>query len=485
MKPGILKTFLERRATTDTSVGSDMPIGVPDAPGRVGERPLTRFVGSALSAQDLVFSVDRRRFVSVLHRWRQAQACLLALLALSLAACNANGGLAADKLTFVRYPLAMTADATAKWLLVAGTNFDRMYRSGVVRVLDTTTDQFVPGHQVEIPGFAGGMVLLPSDATPPASPAPSASLGLVLAREDDSLSAFHVSADVTPTLNCNEGDASPEGTDGRCAGDYHFGAVGTDFPVGDDPLDLAVEPVGQHHYRVHIIGTNNGQVSIFDVDPTVTPPKFTPIDSFILDAGLQTIRYSPLTGRLYISDAHLPQLHNYHMEATTDPSHPWRAVLEPAINLPASTAINYGRGMALSSDGATLYVTWRSPNSILILDISPDADGVPRNRVADMIPLSPGPAQVAVAPVGPQGRDLVYAACFDTDRIWVLDPFQRAFTTQIQMPNAVYSLRVIQHPDQGWKLYAALFNLHEIAVIPLQPGVAGQHTVTHVAEPTP
>jgi hypothetical protein len=390
-----------------------------------------------------------------------------------LAGCEDNAGLPRDPLPFVRFPVSLGADSTGQFLLVAGANFDRSYRAGVVRTVDTATDLYSPGTSTEIPGFAGAMALLPTAIGAQASHA------IVPAREDDSITLLDLGNATPPPVTCGTVDA-----DGRCDSAHHIGSLTGTVTVGDDPVDVALERLDAQHFRAHVVATTDGRISIFDVDASVTPPKLVVADALILGAGLTSVVVSSLNGHIYVSDMRASQVHVYHMEPRADPTAPWHAVLDSAISMPGSALLDYGRDLALSSDGGTLYVAWRSPNALLTVDISPGDDGLPRNKVIDMLPLGAGPAQLAVAPTGPNGRDLVYVSCYNTDSVWVIDPQRRGYEAIVPLPHAPYAVSTV-HTAQGWKLYVALFNLHKIGVVPLEAGAAGRHTLAHFVEVAP
>ncbi len=403
-----------------------------------------------------------------------ARAWILASAVLA-GGCTDNPGLPQDNLPYARYPMSLAADETGRFLLVSAGNFDRTFRAGTLRMVDTATDRFVAGNHVEIPGFCGNMALLPGPAT-----AEHALQALVPAREDDSLTLVDLGPGPVPKLACGQDKDT-----GLCDGKHRIGALNEAVTVGDDPIDVALEPLPDGHFRAHVVATTDGRVSIFDVDPSVTPPKLTPLDALFLGAGLSAVVVAPLTGHVYISDTRAAQLHMYHMEKTTDPKKPWRAVLDPGVPLPGSALRDYGRDLALSTDQGTLYIAWRSPNAILTVDISPGLDGVPNNRLVDLLPIGAGPAQLAVAPTGPKGGDLVYASCFSADSIWAVDPARRGYEAIVKMTHSPYAIQAVDVPGQGWKLYAALFNKQDkenVAVIPLELGATGRHKLAHFVE---
>ena len=167
--------------------------------------------------------------------------------------------------------------------------------------------------------------------------------------------------------------------------------------------------------------------------------------------------------------------------------------------MPGAASADYGRGMAFATDYSRLYVAWRSPSSLQILDVVPDATGVPNNRLVDSIALGKKPSEIVVAPTGPGGRDLVYISLFGEDAVWVVDPALRAVVATIPMRLAVqepgqdarivrgspFALSAVHVPSRGWQLYAALFSVppggdHQIVVIPIGEGAANRNVADHI-----
>jgi DNA-binding beta-propeller fold protein YncE len=178
---------------------------------------------------------------------------------------------------------------------------------------------------------------------------------------------------------------------------------------------------------------------------------------------------------------------------------PWLIAQEPSIVLPASSVADYGRGLAFSTDYSRLYVAWRSPASLAILDVVPDASGVPSNRLVDSIVLGSKPSGLAVAPTGPGGRDLVYVSCYGDDAVWVVDPALRTSIARISMrlgiaepgqdPRIVrgspFALATVNVPTRGWQLYAALFAVppggsHQVVVVPIGQGAPHLNFADHI-----
>lgn len=429
---------------------------------------------------------------------RSSLAAALVALAALAEGCEEGVGLPQDLSSGLRYPVALAADPSGKQVFALGANFDRKYRAGRMRTIDTATDTFAVdknGQSViaEIPSFGGEFAI---DAS---SGATATALHLIVpARDDDSVSVVDVGSELPRNLSCAADSV------GICGASHRTAAHDGLFPVGDDPFAVALSDAPDGRRRVHIAAATNGQLSLYDFDPKDPQVAMRYLDSVSMPAGLHSIVTSPLSGRTYVSTTRSSAIQTYRIDPGPTADRPWVIVQEPSVVLPASNAPDYGRGMALSGDASRLYVAWRSPASLQIVDIVPDSAslpgvGTPRNRLVDTIPLGKQPSMVAVAPVGPQGRDLVYVSCFAEDAIWVVDPQIRAVVAQISMRLAVnyadgsaeivrgspFAITAVNVPDRGWLLYAGLFAVppqrnHQIVVVPIAPGASRRHLADHI-----
>ncbi len=72
--------------------------------------------------------------------------------------------------------------------------------------------------------------------------------------------------------------------------------------------------------------------------------------------------------------------------------------------------------------GSRVYALTRDPNSLLVLDASLDANGVPKNQVIDIVPLERLPsAATYVRAATPDARDLIYVSCYGDGSILMFD----------------------------------------------------------------
>ena len=415
-------------------------------------------------------------------------------LAVLAAACDNNIGLPADDTNGLRYPIALVKDPSGKRIFALGANFDRLFRAGRLRTIDTATDKYVVAADgstsaTEIPSFGGSFALdLANGITD------TVFRLFVPSRDDDSLTVVDVLTATPTTMDCGASSLT-----GICASNRRIAGSSGVFPVGDDPIAVALSPSPDGRRRVHIAAANNGQLSLYDFDPKELPVNLRSLDSVIMPLCLNSIVISPLSGRAYVTSTGTAAVQTYRVDAGPTPDRPWIIAQEPSVVLPASAAVDYGRGMVFSSDYSRLYVAWRSPASLAILDVVPNGSGVPNNRLVDSIVLGKKPSGLAIAPTGPGGRDLVYVSCYGEDAIWVVDPAERTTVATIPMrlgvqepgsdPQIVrgspFAMVAVDVPDRGWLLYAGLFSVppggdHHIVVVPIAPGAVNRNVADHI-----
>ena len=428
--------------------------------------------------------------LAAMHRPGRLDRCALVVALLGLLRCGDDVGAAPDAEKGVRYPLKLLALPDGKTILVAGANFDRRYRAGKLRALDTATEHYLQ-IGVEIPGFVGDMALqLADSATPDALPLRA----VATSRETDEINLPELTATATNggpyVLACGEHDRH-----GSCDSAHRYpkiavAATAAPLPLemlGADPMGVEVLRWGPGNWRVTVAAAADGQVTVLALNAA---GLVKPLDVANFGAGLTAVKTVQSTGRTYISDARSAALHVFRLDPAPALPQGYKLVPEPALTLPAATLRDYGRGLALSANGGRLYLADRSPAALLAIDVAPDSAGVPRNKVTMVLPLGGQPSEVALAPTGPGGRELAYVSCYNDDSIWVVDVDLQQVTAKIRLSHAAYG-RVAQfvpgtHPltsqPRGWMLYAALFNQHNVVAIPIAANALDRHAVRVIAE---
>ena len=390
---------------------------------------------------------------------------------LAATACGSETGLPAHDGPGVRYPVTMAADPSGRWVYVVGANFDRAHRSGSVAVLDTVQGAFVSGARAEVPTYALNCKL----------EVDAAGTGRhrlwVPARDDDSITVLDVdTTGETPTLSCGATTTD----DGACASPWRLGGpLVSDLNIGTDPVSLAIEPLQGEERLVHVASAVNAEIASLSVKPregggveAKVLSRFRPTGALSASALVM----APTTGRLYSADVRRNALFPFKLHQ--QPEQSWSVEQFDGITLPISSGAEYSRAVTMSSDGGRLYVAYRNPNSVLVIDTSLSRAGVPVDRLVDTIGVGGQPAQLLTAPTREDGGELLYVSCFDTDDIWVVDPESRAVVDVIRLPHAPYGMTAVKVPGRGWTLYAGMFTQHRLAVIDLDPSDANRHDVS-------
>lgn len=392
-----------------------------------------------------------------------------AVLVGSAAACTFADQLPEDLEAGVRFPVWLNALPGGRYVAVWGANFDRKYRAGKMRLLDTQTERYV-GNSMEFSGFAGSAALqMPTDPSAASKPLRA----IVTSRETDDLSIGDFVDSDPPSFECGGVD-----NHGYCLRRYPLATATDDNnKAGADPMGIEIVAVADGEWRVNVVAAADGRLTSYRLNQK---GQMQPIGHAVFGAGPTAVLTVPATGRSYVSDARAPALHVFQVSADPAATVGYRLEVQAAIALPGASVRDYSRGLALSTDGARLYVADRSPAALLIVDVSADALGVPRNQVAGLITLGGQPSEVAVAPAGPNGGEQVFVSAFNDDAIFVVDAVQRRVLRRIALPHAPYALAAVQRqPAAGapaeWTLYAALFNRHALAAIPISAGATGQY----------
>lgn len=376
----------------------------------------------------------------------------------------------------VCYPVAMRADPQGRYLYVAGANFDRAFRAGILRTFDAWQGEWTGGDTVEVPSYISAMALEPITTT-----GTDRKTRIWLTdRDQDAVTAVDATrkGGAEPTLGCGgrQVAACPQ----ECTSKTSFGGSSPSaLNLGSDPIELSVAADALTGTRlVHVVATSDSRMSVLSTEQTAdgVTAKLVGHVSYGPGGGLAGARTSPLTGRTYVSDARAPVLYSYSVGDRTDKTagatDPTREMqVHAPIILPQVGSGEYGRGIALSHDGGRLYVAYRNPNALLIIDIAPGIGGVPADRLLGVIALGGSPAKVIAAASGPGGAELIYISCYGSDDIWIVDPKQRAVRGTIRLPHSPFDLAILDDGKGGHALFAGLFARHSLVKVPLIDGL--------------
>ncbi len=374
-----------------------------------------------------------------------------------------------DPATF-HYPTAVVADPSGAWVHVVSSNFDSLYTGGTIVPIDVATRTVVADGAIEVGSFAGELSMLAGDDGRGAA-------GYLALRDEDAIVRVDMRWDAAgrPAFTC--GGSEDEKFE-RCGGarvvpvvDLLRDAAPKDergeFPEARDPFAMYLGapvrfsgPDGmiEEPRPLYVGSLRDGAFLVFTLDADGTPVYRTGVT---LSSGLHSIVEWPISARervVVISNRMQPLLHVIRVALNADGS--VNATIEEPVgwNQLAATG-DYYRGMALSLTGPSLYVAFRSPASLAVLDFGPDGRPVPRGLVG----LSGRPGYVAVwAPEGRPDEEMVYVTDFGGDAVYAVDPARMVVVDRIVVGAGPYGIAVAG--DTAW---IADFEEGAVSVVPL------------------
>ncbi|MFO0746790.1 MAG: hypothetical protein U1F43_14125 [Myxococcota bacterium] len=412
-----------------------------------------------------------------------------AATALAFGACDSGESTAPHPTDQLDFPVSVTADPSGEIVWVVSGNFDLRFRSSAVLAIDVATNTFLPDLAFEIGGFPGPLKLR-------ANAAGRATSGYITSRAEDDLYMVTFPGDgVKPTsVECPGGEVSggilscPKSKAfKRATVETKDGSV--EITIGADPYGLEIVPspapdlFGGDLLLTGAMG--DGQLATFELDDAGTP---TLVGGSSLFAGLFSLVRNPVSGRVYATsksanlvsvldvaprfDAEKPN--DVHTLEGLDPLNPWVSVAA-TVQVPEPSSTDHARAIAVSRDGTRLYLAYRSPDSLVVLDISDTASGGTRQRVTQKIPLDNDPTDLAVV-ANPSGTgDLVYVSCFKANRVEIVDPESGEIVGGVHTGIGPSGLALIDRPGVH-RLYVSLFNDNAVGVIELDPASPYYHT---------
>jgi len=409
-----------------------------------------------------------------------------ALALLAMAGCAADAPGKAHPYNVLDYPVALTADPSGKTLWVTSGNFDLEYGGGAVVGLDVATHEFIPGAAIEVGAFGSAIAMLTDDAG-------KAVHAYVVSRESDGLYHATVSeVDGKPRLTCiddpdGEGDLievkqGSELLSLRCLDtELKTGTVVDEFDSGTDAeLTIGNDPFAVFVRKARLPGEPNllftgsmitGNLATWELADDGTPSLVGNLD---LPDGLFAVTDNPVTGRIYAASKSSPLIYAFDVDmpgpqddrSFTNPY----LLTRQQISIPATVVNDHARDMAVTGDGALLVTSHRSPNTLVVIDIHQTFEGSPSANVLAKVPVGSRPGDVQVVPASGPNPELVYVACFGSDRIDVVDPRQGAVVDRIPTGRGPYSLAYVENAELGVRrLYMTHFYSHSVGVVELDP----------------
>lgn len=411
------------------------------------------------------------------------------ILAVGAGACDGSEESPPHPVDAVSYPLSVTADPSGRIAWVVSGNFDLGYRGGAVLALDTFENRFIPELATEVGSFPGPLVLRQNaDGV--------VTDGYVASRADDTLTwlSFAPPADgrVVPAgVTCPDG--SRRSDDNAILLCPKSGAIATGrstaneaLRVGDDPFELTLIPSRAPATPDLLVSAamRDGMLATFAIAADGTPSL---VGNLLTLRGAFGLAWDAATGRLFATNKSANAISIFAIRdrnagQSEDTENPWLTPLHTvAINefISQTAGRDRSRSAILSGDGSRLYVSFRGPDSLVVLDAHPT--DTTRLREIRKIALSGDPGELALLPARDERPELVAVSCFDTNRVEIIDPVAGHIVASIRTGRGPSGLAVIDRPDIGlMRLYVALFNANAVAVIDLDP--ASPTYLTTVAE---
>jgi hypothetical protein len=405
-----------------------------------------------------------------------ARRSLQLLSAMALAACEASEATPPHPADALSFPLGATADPARGLVWVVSGNHDLRYRGGAVLAIDVTTHAFRPELAFELGPFPGPFVL----HAPAGTSAPVA--GYVASRSDDALT--HVRFGVDPagalTVTCEGGERHEDDGILRCP---RSGALrsapapdidGAPLTVGDDPYDLAVLPARSPAHPDLLVSAamRNGVLATYTLGADGTPSL---VGNLALPPTLFGLAADVSGGRLFATWKGLANIQELTVADRTAPPladarNPWLTAgpVVAVSDFLSQTALSRDRSRAatLSPDGARLYVSYRSPDAMAVLDARPET-GNPLREIRK-IAIAGDPGELTVLPARGGRPELVAVACFDAARIEFVDPEAGVVVATVRTPRGPAGLAVIDRPELH-RMYVPSFYKNTVSVIELDP----------------
>jgi DNA-binding beta-propeller fold protein YncE len=214
----------------------------------------------------------------------------------------------------------------------------------------------------------------------------------------------------------------------------------------------------------------SGKVGLFDVADHRPPTLVRLLDAF--PTGTNGLARHPVTGAYYLVSRDSDRIYPFFVASTPRQAGEGPAVTSgPSIRIRSNGSGNDSRSLVFAPPrgdlpgGELAFVTNRQPPSVVVVDTAVGADGVAAGEVIDVIGLSTGPSRLAVQPL-PGDRYLVMAICFDTERLFYIDPELRAVTDVLVTGGGPHA--VVADPDRR-RAYLANFGESTVWVLDLDP----------------
>jgi len=365
----------------------------------------------------------------------------------------------------LRYPIGIVADPAGDYVYVVNSNFDLAHVGGAIVPLDLETNKLVSESAVQVNSFGGRLALREVDGK---------AVGLYLpARGTNTLTWVELSREEetgAPRLSCSE--TAPEaGRLATCNGRYVFGGDEALVLPGVDPFGVTLRPPMGDEPGYVITSAFDGTASVFRLSDEGQP---TLAHQETLTLGTYDLAMHPVTGHAYATSKFANVVFTLDVNEVnpdTDPETDGGITVtsDPAVVVTNPTpGKDLARGFAFNAAGTLGFIAYRAPPSLVVVDTSVAPTGEVANRVLDSVPLADGPASVAVAPTGADGRELVYVTLYDAAQIAVVDPKLFDVIAVIDVGQGPFDLVIVQN-EKRKRAYVTLFEENAVAVIDVDP----------------
>lgn len=362
--------------------------------------------------------------------------------------------------TRLDWPIGVALDPAGDLLYVVSSNFDAGRTGSTVLPIRLDTLEPLPGSAVEVGSFAGEIAVA-------AAGDGRGGMGYVAVRDGDQVEFFAVDrSGETPALRCGDEGGTPVP---RCDPDHRVSSAGSPeelVGLDRDPFALGLGESPDARSRWLYVGSIlDGTLSILPLDAGLAPRPGTAV---LLSPGLHSVADGPVVAgrrRVYVSNRLSNAIHV--VDVTQDGHDVAARVLDSLAVGQVSSTGDYFRGLAMSSDRRTLYAAFRSPSSLVVLDIAPDGEASLRG----LVPLHGDPAGVAVA--GSAGGDRVYVTDFSGDSVYCVDPLALDVVDRIPVDAGPYGI-VISGSERA---FVTAFEDHRVVVVDVDEASPTWHQV--------
>ncbi len=362
----------------------------------------------------------------------------------------------------IRWPTSMLVDGDGRYAYVVNSNFDQLYQSGTIAVIDLVEERVLPDSTVQIQPF-GGIIRGLVDPT-----SGQVDTLLVPSRQSDSIYRIEVERDADespPSLNCG---GPADGNVGTCNEEHEFTGDEGLSPGKEPYASLILNQLGPAHRIFVSAGLLDGALNFFWIKESGELEKLAETTT---NTGVQSILYHPNTGTLLLAHKAKTFLTIIDMDFGLANDTPEVSLGEPQfLQMPAliksTVGLDFGRELSLLPDGHRIALVWRQPDSLYILE--PDATQPSRFRLVREIAVGDGASRVVFAPFGVDGAWRAFVSSFKEDKVYVVDYEAGLVTNYVPVGRGPYDIAAIDQDDRKW-IVTADFEDGTLTIIDADP----------------